>query len=276
MSVLPPGKIKEIAAGLRFSPSKEMGQNFLIDESVLQKIVEAAELGPGDEILEVGPGLGTLTAELVAASGRVVAVEKDPRLAKYLRGLFGSEDNIKILEDDFLELSFGKLGLGSSFKIVANLPYSITSAAVRKIMESGSASIFAVLMLQKEVAERICARSGDMSLLALSVQYYGTPKLLFKVSKGSFWPVPKVDSAVIKIVMDKKRSDEEAERFFRIARIGFSSPRKQLQNNLSSGLHTPKEKVIELLDSAKINPKSRPEDLGVEDWIHLEAVSRKL
>lgn len=275
MSVFSPVKIKEIAASLGFSPSKEMGQNFLIDEAILEKIVEAAEIGSGDEILEVGPGLGPLTAEL-AAAGRVVAVEKDPRLAKYLRGLFGSEDTVEVLENDFLELNLGTLGFKKGYKVVANLPYSITSAAVRKIMESDPAPAFAVLMLQKEVAERISAKPGNMSLLALSVQYYGTPKLLFKVSKGCFWPSPKVDSAVIKIAMDKKRSGAEAESFFRIARIGFSSPRKQLQNNLSSGLHIPKEKSVGLLNVAKINPKARPEDLGVEDWVRLEAMSRKL
>lgn len=271
--MLTPAKIKEIIGELGFAPSKSLGQNFLIDKDALHKIVEAAELAPEDSVLEIGPGLGVLTSELAVQAGSVIAVEKDKRLAGYLRGLFAAEENLKIIEDDFLELDLKQAGLGSGFKVVANLPYSITSDAIRKIMEAEPRPSLAVLMVQKEVAERICAGPGEMSLLSLSVRYYGTPKFLFKVSKGGFWPSPKVDSAVIKITMDKKRSAEEAERFFRIARIGFSSPRKQLQNNLSSGLHIPKEKAVGLLNAAKINPKARPEELGVEDWERLEALS---
>lgn len=271
--MLTPAKIKEIIDELGFAPSKSLGQNFLIDKDALKKIEEAAELSSADSVLEIGPGLGVLTSGLAAKAGRVIAVEKDKRLAGYLRNFFAAQKNLEIIEDDFLEFNFVKAGLKSGFKVVANLPYSITSAAVRKIMESVPAPQSAILMLQKEVAERISAKPGDMSLLALSVQYYGTPKLLFKVSKGSFWPSPKVDSAVIKIIMDKKRNAKEAEKFFRVARIGFSSPRKQLLNNLASGFHISKEKAAELLMRAKINPKARPEELSVEDWERLEAMS---
>ena len=264
-----PSKIKEIASGFGFSPSKQMEQNFLIDKNILAKIISAADLKKEDTVLEIGPGLGVLTEELSLRAGMVTAVEADKKLAAVLRKRFKNIKDLKIVEEDFLKINLAGLGLLSGYKVVANLPYSITSAAIRKIMEADPRPSAAVLMVQKEVAERICATAGDMSLLALSVQYYGTPKLLFKVSKGCFWPSPKVDSAVIKLVMDKKRNSEEAERFFRIARMGFSSPRKQLQNNLSSGLHIPKEKSVELLNRAKINPKARPEDLSVSDWERL-------
>lgn len=272
MPVLSPARIKAIFAELGISPQKSLGQNFLIDKNVLDKIIEAAELKKDDTVLEVGPGLGVLTEELAAAVGKVIAIEADKKLASALKEKFKNIKNLKIIEEDFLKLNFLKLDLKKDYKVVANLPYSITSAAVRKIMEADLTPQSAILMVQKEVAERICAKPGDMNLLALSVQYYGTPKLLFTVSKESFWPAPKVDSAVIKIIMGKRRDKKEAEKFFRIARMGFSSPRKQLQNNLASGLHIKKEKAAELLTLAKINPKARPEELGVEDWERLAEI----
>lgn len=269
MPVLSPKKIKEIAARLGFSPSKQMGQSFLIDKNVLDKIVEAAELKKDDTVLEVGPGLGVLTEELAAQAGKVIAVEADKKLAQHLRETIKQYNNITIIEGDFLKLDLSKLDLDRGYKVVANLPYSITSDAIRKIMEADPRPSLAVLMVQKEVAERICAKPGNMSLLALSVQYFGTPKLLFTVSKESFWPAPKVDSAVIKIIFNKNqelRMKNQVNNFFRIARIGFSAPRKQLQNNLASGLRISKEKAVELLNRAGINPKARPEELSVKDW----------
>lgn len=268
MPVLSPQKIKEIAARFGFSPSKQMGQNFLIDGWVLEKIVEAAELQKDDVVLEVGPGLGVLTEELAAAAGKVIAIEADKKLASALKGKFKNKKNLKIIDADFLRIDISKIDLGKHYKVVANLPYSITSDAIRKIMESDPAPQSAVLMVQKEVAERVCAVVGEMSLLALSVQYYGVPRFMFCVSRGSFWPVPKVDSAVIKIIFNKKQESriKNQANFFRIARIGFSSPRKQLQNNLAAGLHISKEKAVEFLNRAKINPKARPEDLSVGDW----------
>lgn len=266
MPVLPPAKIKAIFAELGISPQKRLGQNFLIDKNVLDKIVEVAELNKYDFVLEIGPGLGALTEELTERACGVVAIEADKKLAHELREKFKIVKNLKIIEEDFLKLDLSKLDLKKDYKVVANLPYSITSATIRKIMEADSKPSMAVLMVQKEVAERICAKSGNMNLLALSVQYFGTPKLLFTVSKESFWPVPKVDSAVIKITMDKKRDKKDAEKFFRIARVGFSAPRKQLQNNLSNGLHIMKEEVKSFLEKAGLDPKVRPEDLEVEDW----------
>lgn len=271
--------LKQILASVGLTPSKRLGQNFLIDENVLAKIVAAAELNKNDVVLEIGPGLGVLTKELASGAGKVVAVEKDKKLAAVLKEKFKDIRNLKIIEEDFLKTNLLKLNLSVGYKIVANLPYSITSAAIRKIMEADPSPSMAVLMVQKEVAERICAKPGEMSLLALSVQYYGTPKLLFKVSKGSFWPVPKVDSAVVKIVFDRNKElgiRNKAEKFFRVARAGFSSPRKQLQNNLANGLHISKEKAALMLRQAGLDPKVRPEELSVEDWLMLVAQTQKL
>lgn len=278
MSVLSPAKIKASFAELGISPQKSLGQNFLIDGRVLEKIIKAAELKKEDTVLEIGPGLGVLTEELATCAGKVIAVEADKKLVQRLHEAIQQYNNITIINADFLHTDISKLNLDKQYKIVANLPYSITSDAVRKIMEAAPAPQSAVLMVQKEVAERICAGAGEMSLLALSVQYYGTPKLLFKVSKESFWPVPKVDSAVIKIIFNRVQGTGfrvQADKFFRIARIGFASPRKQLQNNLAAGLHTSKEKVAEILSRAGINPKARPEELSVEDWERLAAISFK-
>lgn len=272
MPVLSPQKIKEIAARLGFSPSKQMGQNFLIDKNVLDKIVEAAELKKDDTVLEIGPGLGILTKELASRVGQVIAVEKDKKLVRHLVETIQQYNNITIVDADFLRIDISKLDLGKQYKVVANLPYSITSDAVCKIMEATSAPSSVVLMVQKEVAERICAKPGNMNLLALSVQYYGTPKLLFKVSKESFWPAPKVDSAVIKIIFNRVQGigfRVQADKFFRIARIGFSAPRKQLQNNLAAGLHISKEQAADILTRSGINPKARSEELNVDDWERL-------
>ena len=276
--------LKQELASVGLIPSKRLGQTFLIDKNILKKIIEAAELSSEDFVLEIGPGLGVLTEELSAHAKEVVAIETDDKLAKALRKKFKDIKNLKIIEDNFLKTDISKLNLPAHYKVVANLPYSITSAAIRKIMEAVPAPSAAVFMVQKEVAERICAKPGEMSLLALSVQYYGSPKLLFKVSKSSFWPEPKVDSAVIKIIWDKpfdsaqgrQATSDKAEKFFRIARIGFSSPRKQLQNNLVHGLHIKKEEAISLLKKAGLDPKVRPEELGVVDWKRLEAVRGKL
>lgn len=272
-------EVKRFAAELGLTPSKRLGQNFLIDENILKKIIEAADLKKEDTVLEIGPGLGILTKELASRSGKVMAIEKDKKLVSMLHEKFKDIKNLKIIEGDFLKTDISKLNLLAGYKVVANLPYSITGAAIRKIMEADPAPSMAVLMVQKEVTEKICAKPGDMSLLSLSVQYYGISKLLFKVSRNSFWPVPKVDSAVVKIIFVKNKESEirnQADKFFRLARAGFSAPRKQLQNNLANGLHISKEKAAELLRQAGLDPKARPEELSVEDWERLETQSSKL
>lgn len=279
--------VKIICEELGIIPTKSKGQNFLIDKNILDKIINAADLKKGDTVLEVGPGFGVLTEELVKRVQKVFAVELDKKLFDYLQNIFRATSGItpfvrgapqsprrdtqcpkvKFINTDILKSEIKNLKLGR-YKVVANLPYQITSAVIRKFLENDIKPELLVLMVQKEVAERICARPGDMSLLSISVQFYGKPEIAARVSKNSFWPVPKVDSAILKITLIKRKKTDE-EKFFRIVRAGFAHPRKQLRRNLADGLNLPVEKIDAAIMSAKLNPKIRAEELGVEDWIKI-------
>ncbi|MDD4901699.1 MAG: 16S rRNA (adenine(1518)-N(6)/adenine(1519)-N(6))-dimethyltransferase RsmA [Patescibacteria group bacterium] len=255
-------------------PSRSKGQNFLITESIYDKIVAAADLSKDDIVLEVGPGLGFLTAKLAKAAKRVIAVELDDKLAAYLRDAISAGDvsNVEIVNENILDVQvvefFSKFQIpNSKFRIVANLPYNITSVFLRKFLSNEPRPESMVLMLQKEVAQRICAKPGDMSLLALSVQFYADPEIIEIVPKNNFWPAPKVDSAIIKIrVKREERKDVEEKNFFRLAKFGFSAKRKMLKNNLAGGLRIKPAEAEAILVKAGFNPKIRAEDLGVGDW----------
>lgn len=255
-------------------PSRSKGQNFLITESIYDKIVAAADLSKDDIVLEVGPGLGFLTAKLAKAAKRVIAVELDDKLAAYLRDAISAGDvsNVEIVNENILDVQvaefFFKFQIpNSKFRIVANLPYNITSVFLRKFLSNEPRPESMVLMLQKEVAQRICAKPGDMSLLALSVQFYADPEIIEIVPKNNFWPAPKVDSAIIKIrVKREERKDVEEKNFFRLAKFGFSAKRKMLKNNLAGGLRIKPAEAEAILVKAGFNPKIRAEDLGVGDW----------
>ena len=276
-------------------PQRQKGQNFLIDEEVLEKIVLAAELKKEDQVLEIGPGLGVLTRELVLCAGRVVSVELDKKLIWAVKKELKEFKNLEILEGDILrfqisdpsassgqvlrfdplQLPLGK-GEGTKYKLVANLPYNITSIVLRKFLENDNRPELMVLMVQKEVGERVVARPGEMSLLALSVQFYAQPEIVSLVSKNSFWPAPEVDSAIIRIrpfsseeIKNRLGEELDEKMFFRIARIGFSARRKQLQNNLANGLKIDNEKIKEILAKLKINPLARAQDLSVDLWLEL-------
>ncbi|MDD5341366.1 MAG: 16S rRNA (adenine(1518)-N(6)/adenine(1519)-N(6))-dimethyltransferase RsmA [Patescibacteria group bacterium] len=252
-----------------------MGQNFLINEAVLEKIVRAADLRADDCVLEIGPGFGILTEELIEKVKKVLAIELDKRLVYFLKQKFKRQNNLEILQSDVLKIKnqeiFDKLAGGSGgYKIVANLPYNITGAALKKFLSYNPKPTEMILLLQKEVAQRILAKPRKMSLLSLSVQFYGEAELVSLVSKESFYPRPKVDSAIIKIRIKKEAISGLVENeFWRLARIGFSSPRKQLQNNLSSGLKIDKEKAKNALKYAKLEPNCRPSDLNLAQWISL-------
>ena len=275
----------------KIKPNKLLGQNFLTDKSVLKKIIETADLSPTDTVLEIGPGTGILTKELAQVVKRVIAVEKDPKMVKILQQELAGLDNVKIIEGDIRNFEFANLQISKDYKVVANIPYYLTATIIRKFLEIERPPEFMVLMLQKEVAERICAKPPNMSLLAVSVQFYATAKIVKYISKKSFWPVPKVDSTIIKIVpliyadsklirADRKKIDTD--KFFKIAKAGFSQPRKQLLNNLSR-LNFPsknyggqgkllkknKEKIKEWLSKNKINPSQRAETLEIKDWMSL-------
>lgn len=253
------------------SPNKLLGQNFLTDRGVLKKIIEAADLSPADMVLEVGPGTGILTKELALKAKRVIAIEKDPKMVEVLREELKTFCNIELIQGDILKtLKTDRLKI-KDYKVVANIPYYLTANLIRNLLESKRPPKEMVLMLQKEVAQRICAKPPDMNLLAVSAQFYATAKIIKYVSKKSFWPVPKVDSAIIKIFpqtsADRKKIN--AEKFFKIVKAGFSQPRKQLLNNLSKGLKIEKEKITEWLLKNKISPAQRAETLTIEDWTNL-------
>lgn len=263
--------IKDLLKKHEAKPLKNLGQNFLIDRQVAKKIIEAADLSPSDNVLEIGPGFGTLTSMLAPKIKKIIAIEKDPKMPEALRETLKDFNNIEIIQADILKLD-PKTYLLSPYKIVANLPYYITSPLIRKFLESVELSpTLITLMVQKEVAQRICAKPPNMSILAISVQFYAEAKIISYVSKKSFWPQPKVDSAIIKIKPQVKTNKKEINNdlFFKVVRAGFSQPRKQLINNLSKELKIDKIKTREWLLKNKIQPTQRAERLNVEDWIAL-------
>ncbi len=252
--------------GLR--PKQSLAQNFLSDERYLSGIVEAAELSADDVVLEVGPGLGVLTDELAARAGRVVAVELDDRLVELLQEDFADRPHVSIVHGDILAFDPAIVVGADTYKVVANLPYYITSAVLRHVLEASRPPRLAVLMLQKEVAERICAEPGDMSLLALSVQFYARPRIMCSVPASAFYPQPKVDSAVLRLDVYPQPAvaDVRPDRYFTVARAGFGQKRKQLGNSLSANLGLPKETVREALRQGDIDPRRRPETLTLQEW----------
>ena len=221
-------------------PSKGLGQNFIANPAVLEKIVAAAELSASDVVMEIGAGLGTMTRLLARDAGRVAAVELDRRLIPVLQSELAGLDNVTLTQGDILELDPVALvgGPDIEYKVVANLPYYITSAVLRHLLEGAFKPRRMVLTVQREVAERIVAKPGRMSLLAVSVQFYGRPKLLFRIKPGSFYPVPRVQSAVLRVDVPPMPivSVEDEGVFFRVVRAGFSQRRKQLRNTLAAGL----------------------------------------
>ncbi|HUV90292.1 MAG TPA: 16S rRNA (adenine(1518)-N(6)/adenine(1519)-N(6))-dimethyltransferase RsmA [Anaerolineae bacterium] len=253
-------------------PSKGLGQNFLVDPAALEKIVAAAELTPDDVVLEVGAGLGTLTRRLAQEAGRVVAVELDQRLIPVLESVLAGLDNVTLVQGDILELdptsNFQLPTSNFQYKVVANLPYYITSAVLRHLLEAALKPQRMVLTVQREVAERIVAKPGQMSLLAVSVQFYGQPRLLFRIKPGSFYPSPEVESAVVRVDLHSTPPVpvEETVAFFRVVRAGFAQRRKQLRNTLAAGLRQPPEEVADRLRKAGVDPRQRAEALSLEEW----------
>lgn len=264
-------------SGLRVR--KGLGQHFLVNSDVLETVVAAADLTPDDTVIEVGPGLGLLTRELAAKAGWVIAIELDDKLADALSKSLDGFDNVVIINRDILGsdpemlLREGSADIPpamNSYKVVANLPYYITSPVIRHFLEASVKPEVMVLMVQKEVAETITARPGRCSLLSISVQFYGRPEIITYVPASSFYPEPEVDSAVLRIdVYAAPPVDVDTEGFFRMVRAGFAASRKQLINSLSQGLELPKEAIRSLLGSAGIDPQRRAETLTIGEWARL-------
>ncbi len=349
-----------------FAPNKFLGQNFLINEEVLEKIIATADIKEGDNVIEIGPGLGVLTQVLLAKGANVVAIEKDKELIPVLEenlGIckmdidqsepkhprlhgephnplmhsrtfrFASNNNISIINDDFLQVEFGKIRSGFEkklqdrsefrYKVISNIPYYITSPVIRKIFSFSILPTEIVFLVQREVAERIAAPAGEMSLVSLYVQFYGTPSVVEIVKPESFLPAPKVESAILKIVVNKNRTilseqpallrpasaplaqniskgrskamagkqgfegssflslrqaanKAEEEKLWHLAKIGFSSRRKTLANNLAAGFRRKNSEIKELLKKAGFGENARAQELSVMKWIELLRVMRKL
>ena len=255
------------------APKKSLGQNFLRDEHHAKRIVAAAEIAPDELAIEIGPGVGALTQHLVQVARKVIAIELDASLIPVLQETLKVSQTLRVLHADAMAVDFATLlqeqgeAANAPVKFVANLPYYITSAAIRKILESGLNVRCIVLTIQKEVAERIVAQPGNMSLLALSVQFYGTPTYIETIPPGAFYPPPKVHSAVIKIVPHTRPKPIDADTLFYVAKAGFAMPRKQLRNNLAAGLSLSKPQADALLLACEIDPTRRPETLSVGEWV---------
>ena len=287
--------VKALVRRFQINPKKSLGQNFLVDSRYLDRIVAAADLTADDLVLEIGPGLGTLTRRLAAQAGQVVAVELDTRIIELLRADFADQPHVKIVHSDILEVDPSALvaesraalnrdtpaiaerpdlnvgannKVGANYKVVANLPYYITSLVLRHLLEASFPPALAVVMVQKEVAERICAEPGDLSLLAVSVQFYAVPSLVQHVPAEAFYPTPKVDSAVLRLDVRPEPAVTAVtpKAFFHVVRAGFGQKRKQLANSLSAGLALPKDAVRDALERAEIDPKRRAETLTLDEW----------
>lgn len=293
-------KTKEICRLLEIKPARSKGQNFLINEKIYQEMVKASEINNEDIVLEVGPGLGFLTAKLAEKAKKVIAVELDDKLANYLQMAIDSQavENINIINQDILTFDLGKFFVSqglkreADYKIVANLPYNISSIFLRTFLSSVLKPSSITLMLQYEVAKRIIAQAPDNNLLALSVAFYGEAEIIREVKAGNFWPEPEVDSAIIKITLNSKWkeflinqgvdiSDQSAvinfeKKFFRLLKISFSAKRKMIRNNLLGALKLETKIIEESLIKSGINLKARAEDLSLDEFKKLFATLAKL
>jgi 16S rRNA (adenine1518-N6/adenine1519-N6)-dimethyltransferase len=258
---------------------KGLGQHFLVDGEVMESILAAADLAPTDTVIEVGPGLGIMTAELARRAGWVIAIELDNRLAGILKKTLAPFENVVIVNEDVLGADPAALLQGradfpealSPYKVVANLPYYITSPVLRHFLEASVRPQVMVVMVQKEVAEAIVAGPGQRSLLSISVQFYGKPGIVAAVPAAAFYPPPEVDSAVVRIDVYPCPPVEVADAagFFKLVRAGFTAPRKQAVNSLIQGLGLPKGEVLNLLEKAALAPQRRAETFTLEEWATL-------
>jgi 16S rRNA (adenine1518-N6/adenine1519-N6)-dimethyltransferase len=259
--------------GERHTPRKRFGQNFLADRNILRKIVRAAEVGPSDQVLEIGPGLGHLTHALAETGAQIISVELDRDLLSGLCTEFAGTPNVRLLEGDILKRPPDEwLALANAappYLVVANIPYYITSAILRYLLEAAAPPTRIILMVQREVAQALIAHPPHANLLGTSVQYYGTPRIIDTVPAGAFYPRPGVDSAIVRIDLDHRPRGENAGEFFRVVRAGFGARRKQLHNALARGLGLSTAQAQLLLHRANIDPARRAETLTIQEWIVL-------
>jgi len=270
-----PDIIRNTLKSIKTYPNKRLGQHFLIHKPTFKIILDAGTLNINDAILEIGPGLGSLTAILASETAKVVAVERDIILAKALdeRKLA----KVEVIMGDILNFDLSQLP--KNYKVVANIPYNLTSRLLKKLITSLNPPRLMVLLIQKEVAERICERPGNMSVLAFSVQYFADPKIIEVVERSKFWPMPKVDSAIIQIIRKPKPvfvADEK--KLFRLIKAGFSAKRKKMKNSLAGGLNTSVTVAQSLLKIAQIDLNARAQELTMAQWhqLYLQADKQRL
>ncbi len=308
--------VKALLRQFNLRPKKSLGQNFLVDEHALSNIVRAAEITSDDVVLEIGPGLGSLTLHLADVARHVIAVELDRTLMPPLRSVLSARSNVTLVEGDILKLdpadllaaaslrgghgptkqspsiegethalarrasvasppstTLGRLAMtpNENYKVVANIPYYITSAILRHVLEAEIKPRSIVLTIQSEVAQRLIAQPDDMNLLAVSVQFYGEPRIVQRIPAGAFYPAPDVDSAVVRIELpDQPRVKvKDVDTFFKVAKAGFGQKRKQLHNSLAAGLPIKHEQIMQALNEVGIDPKRRAETLTLEEWAKL-------
>ncbi len=272
--IIPPSRAKALLRGAGIRARKRLGQHFLIDTRVLRTIVRAAGLSLEDTVIEVGPGLGILTVELAKKAGSVIAVELDTDLSRLLANRVQAVSNIKIVNADILKVSPAELLEGKTqYKVVANLPYYITSPVLHHFVMSSPRPSLMVVMLQREVAEAVVARDGRMGVLAIALHIYSKPRIVAYVPPKSFYPPPKVESAVVRFdMLPRPAIDVDTGRLLWLVRCGFSSPRKQLRNSLAHGLGIKPAEAAGLLARAEIAPERRAETLSLEEWARLYQV----
>lgn len=263
-----PTYIRELCDHYGLAPSKQYGQNYLISEKPIREIVAAGELSSSDVVVEVGPGFGVLTLAVAPLVKKLTAFEIEKKLLGYWEEKQREFSNLEVVWGNFIyQFPEVQKTFPKKYKVLANIPYQITSQILRMLLEADNKPERIIVMVQREVAERICAKPGAMNMLAISVQYYGEPKLMFKVTKGNFFPVPKVDSTVLRVMNihapQEKFTDEQ---FFDVVRAGFSHPRKQLWSNLAERFPAQKELMKNILLEVTGNEKIRAEELGVDQW----------
>jgi 16S rRNA (adenine1518-N6/adenine1519-N6)-dimethyltransferase len=262
-------------AGVR--PAKSLGQHFLTDRNIVNRIVEAGDLSGDDVVVEIGPGLGILTERLVPAAGHVIALDLDVRLAERLKQQFEAEPKVTIVQGDALEvdpsglLTAAGLPPATPYVVVGNLPYNVGTAIVRRLLEAQHPPRRLIVMLQREVAESMVAAPGELGILGVATQVYAQARRLFNVPARAFYPPPSVVSSVI--ALDVRATplvdDDEREHFFAVLRAGFSAPRKQLRNTLAQGLGLPPAEAGEAIVSAGLDPSQRPQELSIDNWLRL-------
>ncbi len=259
--------VKASLARLGLSPRKALGQHFLVSRGAVATVLLAAEIGPEDTVVEVGPGLGVVTRELVQRSRHVVAVEMDQELAVALERELGAA-KLKMVCADARQVDITELPGGEPYKLVANLPYYAASPILRRFLESPHPPTRAVVMVQREVARNMVAQPGAMSLMSVGIQLYGRPRIVGYVPPASFYPPPKVTSAVVRIDVYPRPALvlDDAQEFFKVVRAGFSAPRKKMRNALAQGLEVSPEEALQLLAKAGVDPSRRPATLSLEEW----------